>query len=177
MIGIVVLGDGPCQRALRKIDRPGRVKHMIDIEWNEVLSNLTLLGAAYVLALPIGYNRERVSRSAGLRTYPLVAMASCALMLLGIKVLTSTGAEARIMEGVITGMGFIGGGAILKSGARVSGMATAASLWATGALGIAVAWSRFEIAIVLSLMTFITLALVPSAKKLIDSEHAKQDEA
>jgi putative Mg2+ transporter-C (MgtC) family protein len=107
----------------------------------------------------------------------MVAMASCALMLIGIKVMTSTGAEARVMEAVITGMGFIGGGAILKSNVRVSGMATAASLWATGALGIAVAWRHFEIAIVLSVMTFITLAVVPSAKKYINGEDAKQDEA
>jgi putative Mg2+ transporter-C (MgtC) family protein len=158
---------------------PDESRTMIDIElqWNEILTNLVLLGAAYVLALPVAWNREKVSRSAGLRTYPMVAMASCALMLIGIKVMTSTGAEARVMEAVITGMGFIGGGAILKSNVRVSGMATAASLWATGALGSAVAWRHFEIAIVLSVMTFITLAVVPSAKKYINGEDAKQDEA
>jgi putative Mg2+ transporter-C (MgtC) family protein len=146
------------------------------INWDTVWSNLVLLGLAYALALPVGWNRERVSRSAGLRTYPLVAMASCALMLIGIKALSSSGAESRIMEAVITGMGFIGGGAILKSGVRVSGMATAASLWATGALGIAVAWRYFEIAVLLSLMTFITMAVVPSAKKLINLESETESE-
>jgi putative Mg2+ transporter-C (MgtC) family protein len=148
----------------------------IAINWDTVWSNLALLGLAYALALPVGWNRERVSRSAGLRTYPLVAMASCALMLIGIKALSSSGAESRIMEAVITGMGFIGGGAILKSGVRVSGMATAASLWATGALGIAVAWRYFEIAVLLSLMTFITMAVVPSAKKLINLESETESE-
>lgn len=177
MIARAVHGGDAIRRALCKIGSPGRVNHMFDIDWNEILSNLTLLGAAYVLALPIGWNRERVSRSAGLRTYPMVATSSCAMMLIGITVLSETGAEARVMEAVITGMGFIGGGAILKSGGRVSGMATAASLWATAALGIAVAWQRFEVAIVLSLMTFVTLTLAPSAKKLLNGENAKQDEA
>jgi putative Mg2+ transporter-C (MgtC) family protein len=148
----------------------------IAINWDTVWSNLALLGLAYALALPVGWNRERVSRSAGLRTYPLEAKASCAQMLIGIKALSSSGAESRIMEAVITGLGFIGGGATLKSGVRVSGMATAASLWATGALGIAVAWRYFEIAVLLSLMTFITMAVVPSAKKLINLESETESE-
>ena len=142
----------------------------LSFDWSLMASNLFLLGIAYVMALPIAWNRERSSRSAGLRTYPLVAVATCGLMLIGIKVMSSTGAEARIMQAVITGMGFIGGGAILKSGKQVTGMATAASLWSTGALGISVAWQRFEIAAALSLLTFATLQVVPSAKKLIKTD-------
>lgn len=148
----------------------------ISIDWTLVWTNLVLLGAAYVLALPIAWNREVASRSAGLRTYPMVALATCAMMLIGIKVMSSTGAEARIMQAVITGMGFIGGGAILKSKKNVVGMATAASLWATGALGIAVAWQRFEIALVLSVLTFTTLQAFPSAKKLIKQEKDHGDD-
>ena len=148
----------------------------ISIDWTLVWTNLVLLGAAYVLALPIAWNREVASRSAGLRTYPMVALATCAMMLIGIKVMSSTGAEARIMQAVITGMGFIGGGAILKSKKNVVGMATAASLWATGALGIAVAWQRFEIALVLSVLTFITLQAFPSAKKLIKQDKDQGDD-
>jgi putative Mg2+ transporter-C (MgtC) family protein len=148
----------------------------ISIDWTLVWTNLVLLGAAYVLALPIAWNREVASRSAGLRTYPMVALATCAMMLIGIKVMSSTGAEARIMQAVITGMGFIGGGAILKSKKNVVGMATAASLWATGALGIAVAWQRFEIALVLSVLTFITLQAFPSAKKLIKQDQDQGDD-
>ena len=80
------------------------------------------------------------------------------------------------MQAVIPGMGFIGGGAILKSKKNVVGMATAASLWATGALGIAVAWQRFEIALVLSVLTFITLQAFPSAKKLIKQDQDQGDD-
>ena len=78
-------------------------------------------------------------------------------MLVGLQVLSSTDAEARVMYGIIAGMGFIGGGAILKSEGKVSGTATAASLWNTGAIGIAVAFHRYEIATLLALINFLTL--------------------
>lgn len=140
----------------------------ISFDWGLISSNLILMGTAYILALPIAWNRESYARSAGLRTYPMVALATCAMMLIGVKVLNSTGAESRVMQAIITGMGFIGGGAILKSGKRITGLATASSLWATGAMGIAVAWQRFEIAVLLSVMTFATLQFVAPAKKLVE---------
>lgn len=152
---------------------------IFDIHWPTVFFHLTLMGVAYVLALPIGWNREREERSAGLRTFPLVAVATCGFMLVGIEALSTSGAQARVLEGIITGMGFIGGGAILKSGRIVIGTATAAALWGTGAIGISVAWQRYEIAIVLSLMMFLTLQLIPSFKEIIgekrDKEVAKEE--
>ncbi len=137
-----------------------------EIEWSLILYHLNYLAIAYVLALPIGWDREKHARSAGLRTFPLVSMASCAYMLTGIQVLDSTDAEARVMYGLITGMGFIGGGAILKEKGSVGGTATAASLWNTGAIGMAVAWSRFEIAILLTVLNFVTLRLLGGLKSL-----------
>ncbi|RRQ23847.1 MgtC/SapB family protein [Guyparkeria sp. SCN-R1] len=145
-----------------------------DIDWVSVYSNLTYMAAAYVLALPVALERETHSRSAGLRTFPLVAVASCAYMLLGINVLESSGAEARVFEGIITGMGFIGGGAILKSQNRTTGTATAASLWTTGAIGVAVAWNHFEIALLLSIVTFASLKLLSPAKQVLNGH---RDEA
>ncbi len=143
---------------------------IVDVDWNTIWSHLVLLGASYLLALPIGWNRERHSRSAGLRTFPLVAVATCGFMLVGIDVLEDPSARSRVLEGVITGMGFIGGGAILKNKNIVSGTATAASLWTTGAIGVAIAWQRFEIAFVLSLMTFLTLQLMPEVKPLVKTD-------
>lgn len=102
----------------------------------EVLSHVVNLAVAYVLALPIGWNREREERSAGIRTFPLVAMAACGFVLVAIGVLgAASPGQARILEGLMVGVGFIGGGAILKHGTQAVGSATAASLWATGALG------------------------------------------
>jgi putative Mg2+ transporter-C (MgtC) family protein len=71
---------------------------------------------------------------------------------------------ARVVEGVITGMGFIGGGAILKQGAEVHGTATAAALWATGAIGVAVALGAYDVALVVCLFAVATLYLVGRLK-------------
>jgi len=128
-----------------------------DIQWTEILSHLYHLGIAYLLAIPIGWDRESRAPGAGIRTFPLVAMASCAYMLTGIYVLEPDDARARVMYGILTGIGFIGGGSILKEKGNGAGTATAASIWSTGAIGIAVAWNRLEIALTLSIMTFLTL--------------------
>jgi putative Mg2+ transporter-C (MgtC) family protein len=137
---------------------------MFDIDWQIVLVSLYQLGIAYALALPVAWDREHEARSAGLRTFPLVSIAACGYMLVGIQVLNSTDAESRVLYGIITGMGFLGGGAILKSKGSVTGTATAASLWMTGAIGIAVAFHRYEIAMVLALMNFLTLRFVKKLK-------------
>ena len=139
----------------------------LGLEWDQIWFNLWHLGLAYLFALPVALDREASSRSAGLRTFPLVAIAACGYMLVGFSILTTTGAEARVLQGVITGIGFIGGGAILKSNGSVTGTATAASIWTTGLIGIAVAADRFEIALVLSAMTFVTLRLGGEVKSKI----------
>ncbi|KZX65706.1 MULTISPECIES: MgtC/SapB family protein [unclassified Alcanivorax] len=136
------------------------------MDWNQVVTHLYQLGIAFVLALPVAWNREQRARGAGLRTFPLVSIAACGYMLVGMQVYSGSDAEARVMYGIITGMGFIGGGAILKDGASVSGTATAASLWNTGAIGISVAYSRYEIALVLSLINFLILQFSRSFKRL-----------
>lgn len=139
----------------------------LGLEWDQIWFNLWHLGLAYLFALPVALDREASGRSAGLRTFPLVAIAACGYMLVGFSILTTTGAEARVLQGVITGIGFIGGGAILKSSGSVTGTATAASIWTTGLIGIAVAADRFEIALVLSAMTFVTLRLGEEVKSKI----------
>jgi putative Mg2+ transporter-C (MgtC) family protein len=133
----------------------------------EVLSHMVSLVIAYALALPIGWNREREERSAGIRTFPLVAMAACGFVLVAIGVLGKESAgQARIIEGLIVGVGFIGGGAILKHGTQTVGTATAASLWATGALGAAVGYGLYDIAAVLSASVYLTFHYFSPPKKL-----------
>jgi putative Mg2+ transporter-C (MgtC) family protein len=122
--------------------------------------------AAYFLAVPIGWERERVLHSVGLRTFPLVAMASCGYVLLADTAASGDAtARGHIIQGLTTGIGFIGGGAIMRGNGNVHGTATAASIWNTGVIGAAVAESRFEIAVILSLMNLITLhLLVPRSR-------------
>lgn len=149
-----------------------------DLEWGVVALHVRDLLYAYILALPIGWDRERSERTAGLRTFPIVAVAACGYMLVGLQFLSSTDAEARVMQGIITGIGFIGGGAILKNlvdgESFVSGTATAACLWLTGAIGISVATGRLEIALVLSLLTYFTLRIMTSAKGFMDASRNKR---
>ncbi len=132
----------------------------LDIAWTEVSFNLVHLAIAYLLALPLALDREQSSRGAGLRTFPLVAVAACGYTLVGISVLDSTEAESRVLQGLITGIGFIGGGAILKSKGTIHGTATAASIWNTGLIGMAVAFGRYEVALLMSAINFVTLRYV-----------------
>ena len=123
-----------------------------------VLPHIRDLAIAYALAFLIGWNREREDRSAGMRTFPLVAIAACGFIQATEGLLRSEPeGMARIVEGVITGIGFIGGGAILKGDGEVQGTATAASLWATGAIGVAVGLANYDVAMVICLFTVATL--------------------
>lgn len=147
----------------------------MDIDWPQVTDSLARVILAFILAVPVGWEREKGSRSAGLRTFPVVAMAACGYALI-IKTMpdATADAQARLLQGLLAGIGFIGGGAIVKNGQSVRGVVTAASIWNTGAIGAAVAYGREEIAIVLSLINFATLFfLTPLEKRL----HTDQDPA
>ena len=141
----------------------------------ETASHLIKLVLAYLLALPIGWNREKEERSAGIRTFPLVAMAACGFAIIAIGVLGKDSPEqAKVLEGLITGVGFIGGGAILKQGAQARGTATAASLWATGALGAAVGYGLVDIAVILSVVTYLALRILAPLKDVARDDSAAQ---
>lgn len=133
-----------------------------------MVSNLLHLAAAYLLALPMAIEREKRARTAGLRTFPLVAMASCGFVLTGAQAFGSEpGANARVLAALMAGIGFVGGGAILKQDSGVRGMATASAIWATGAVGAAVGYSQYDVAIALSLATGVTLYVSPGLKDQI----------
>ena len=142
-----------------------------------ILPHLAAILIAYALALPIGWNREKAERTAGLRTFPLVAVASCGFVQAteGITAITPE-AMARIIEGVIVGIGFIGGGAILQLKHAVKGTATAASLWVTGAIGVAVGLGSLDVAVMLTVITFFTLFVLSPIKEAVDAEKPESDE-
>ncbi|HEX2804001.1 MAG TPA: MgtC/SapB family protein [Sphingomicrobium sp.] len=151
---------------------------MIQANVFDVLPHLAALVIAYVLALPIGWNREREERSAGLRTFPLVAVATCGFIEAAEHLLVGhPEATARVVEGVITGMGFIGGGAILRMKDSVRGTATAASLWVTGAIGMAVGLGSYDVAILLTLSTIATLWALSGFKRKIVHEKGNSETA
>src|SRR5438034_11767409 len=122
---------------------------------------------AYALALPTGWERFKHDRSAGLRTFPLVSLASCAYMLAAEQGTLGADTKARILVGVMTGIGFIGGGSILKDASSVHGTATAASLWNMGAIGAAVAFGNHGLALLLCGMNYVTLLVMSYLEKKV----------
>lgn len=132
---------------------------------SHLLWQVAQLGMAYALALPVGWNREKESHAAGIRTFPIIAVASCALAMMAVSLPGATpDTYSRILQGLVTGIGFVGGGAILRSNSGVTGVATAASVWSTGIAGAAVGLGLYHIAIVLTVLTYLTLRfLTPSA--------------
>lgn len=145
-----------------------------------LLDVLLHLALAYVVALPLAWERDKDARTAGIRTFPLVSLGACSYLLLARELFgDSPEAQARILQGLLTGMGFIGGGAILKTERSVHGVATAASLWNTGAIGAAVAFDRIVLAIVLALGNLLTFALLDrySRPTHLDRDELKEPES
>ena len=143
--------------------------------WNRILSYLLKMVVAFMLALPIAIDRERSTRIMGLRTFPLVAVASCGYLLIALAFVgTNADAKARVLQGLITGIGFVGGGAILKNEGVVKGTATAGSIWATGAVGGSVAYGYADIALVISIVTFIVLRLFTPIKEAMNEKEEER---
>ena len=142
------------------------------IDWHLLLKTAGKLLFAYILSLPTGWWSEKEGHAVGIRTFPIVAMASCGYLLILQQFTGSDGlaANSRVLQGLVAGIGFVGGGAIVKEGASVRGTATAASIWNMGAIGAAVAMARYEVAIVLAVLNLVTLEGSVPFKKRLDRE-------
>lgn len=144
---------------------------LLSLDWTEIQFVLIKLALSFLLALPAGWDRERKTVLMGLRTFPIVALASCGYILVAAEFATGNEqAQARVLQGLVAGMGFIGGGAILKGEDGVRGTATAASLWATGVIGAAVAFGRLEIALATSLVLYGVLRFMTRVKDAVGEE-------
>lgn len=148
-----------------------------DVDPTRLVDSVIALVISFALALPLAWHREQKTRLLGLRTFPLVAVASCSYMLLGAALAAGDpNALSRILQGLMTGIGFVGGGAILKSGGNIRGTSTAAAIWATGGIGAAVAYGRLDLAIAIAVITFLTfLVLTPLGDRIRDEEPAEED--
>lgn len=116
----------------------------------------TLLGAV------VGYERERTGKSAGLRTHMLVAVSSALFVLAPLEAGMSASDVSRIIQGIVTGIGFIGAGAILKvtSDREIQGLTTAAGIWMTAAVGLAAGLGRLGLAAIGVALAWIILYIV-----------------
>lgn len=135
--------------------------------WSLILHDLLQLVITLVLTAAIGWDREREAHSTGIRTFPIVGMASCGyLLILGPQ--PDVAAQSRVLQGLITGIGFIGAGAILKSETTVRGTATAASVWNAAVIGAAVAMEHYGIATILAILNLVTLNALLPLKNWVD---------
>jgi len=142
----------------------------LGIDWHAAWHDISRLLIAYALVLPVGWYRETEAHSVGVRTFPVVAMASCGYVMLAMPAYHNTiDAQSRIIQGMVAGIGFIGGGAILKSEGNVHGTATAASIWNTGVVGAAVAQDRFLMAATLAAINLFALRVLAPLKAKLDS--------
>jgi len=118
---------------------------------------------AVLLGALVGIEREMIHKPAGLRTHMLVCLGSCLFTIVSIGFSVD---PARIAAGIVAGIGFIGAGTIWAEKDKVQGITTAASLWATAAIGIAVGIGDYPLAIVVTLLVFAILASRYALKKI-----------
>src|SRR5215212_639871 len=116
---------------------------------------------AIVLGGIVGINRERAGKPAGLRTHMLVSLGTALIVLACSASNMSLEGQSRVIQGIVTGIGFIGAGSILKLDKQreIQGLTTAAGLWMTAAVGVAVGLGALGVAIIGTLVTLIVLAL------------------
>ncbi|HEX8285354.1 MAG TPA: MgtC/SapB family protein [Pyrinomonadaceae bacterium] len=161
----------------------------MDVIWEELLAGLgdtrqlihvlIRLAAATLLGAVIGIQRERAGKPAGLRTHMLVTLGTAVFVLACAGVGMSSDGLSRVIQGVVTGIGFIGAGSILKLSEQrdVQGLTTAAGIWMTAAVGVAVGLGSLGVAI---LSTFFTLVILSFSKRLersVDERRAADVEA
>lgn len=143
-------------------------------DWLEALGILAKLGVGALLGGIIGFERERTGRPAGIRTHMLLVM-GVVLICESSKAFGGQDAS-RIAAQIVTGVGFLGAGTIMRTGLEVKGLTTAASLWAASAIGFAVSigGAFLIVAAVATLLTLFTLAVVDNVeRRLVPHAHPR----
>ena len=155
--------------------------------WNDILTmepgmlEIALrLACAMLIGLVIGTEREYTHRPAGMRTHILVALGACAVSITGELLFNQYSAmgalpdPARLSAQVVTGVGFLGAGTIMREGFSVKGLTTAASLWAVACLGIAAGFGYYALAIFGMVFILITLTFFEWLQDKIIKSHTKR---
>jgi putative Mg2+ transporter-C (MgtC) family protein len=126
--------------------------------WQEFQMVLRLV-LAVLLGLLVGYEREQARKEAGLRTHGMVSLGSALFAIISIHGFGYLGDPARVAAQVVSGIGFLGAGAIIQQRAQVRGLTTAASLWATAAIGLAAGVGMLVLPVATALLVFLLLRL------------------
>ena len=131
-------------------------------DWAKFVHVLIRLTAAALLGAIIGYQREKAGKPAGLRTHMLVTLGTCIFVLACAGYGMDADGLSRVIQGIVTGIGFIGAGSILKLDKErdIQGLTTAASVWVTAAVGVAVGLGGLGLALLATILALIVLALL-----------------
>lgn len=130
---------------------------------------IRLILAAFIGGL-IGIEREASNRPAGFRTHILVSVGSTLMMLVSINGATNGGDSTRIAAQVVSGIGFLGAGTILRNGNTIKGLTTAASLWVCAGIGLAIGQGFYFAGIITTLIAFLSLMYLGKLEKTILSD-------
>ena len=144
----------------------------------EMVSLTVRLVVAMMFGAVIGFQRERAGKPAGLRTHMLVSSGAAVFVIACLQFGLDSNGVSRVVQGLVTGIGFIGAGAILKLPEKqeVEGLTTAAGIWITAALGVAVGLGRFGLALVATLLAWMTLSLMRQLEYMLNRESRKSEE-
>ncbi|ESJ19472.1 MULTISPECIES: MgtC/SapB family protein [unclassified Cupriavidus] len=135
-----------------------------DIE--EATRVVVRLGMAMLLGAMIGYEREAAGKAAGLRTHMLVALGSAMFVLVPLQAGVPLADMSRVLQGIASGIGFLGAGAIIKlnSEESIKGLTTAASIWMVSAIGVAAGMGREATALLATIFTLVILEILQRIK-------------
>ncbi|MHB0946015.1 MAG: MgtC/SapB family protein [Sedimentisphaerales bacterium] len=136
----------------------------MEANWQDVLS----LAISAVLGSIIGYERHIHDKPAGLRTNALICLGSCVFTIISTSLPGSD--TGRIAAQIVTGIGFLGAGAIIQSGGSVHGLTTAAGVWIVAAIGMACGAKMYFIALIATAVTLAILILLPPVEKKFDNK-------
>jgi len=128
---------------------------------------------AFIIGAIIGIEREFRSKPAGFRTMILICVGSCLYTIISKE--AGAASTDRIASNIVTGIGFIGAGVIFKEGITVNGLTTAALIWITAALGMAIGYHNYPLAVVVSIMVVITLFVLEPVQRFINRLHKVKD--
>lgn len=128
---------------------------------------------AFLIGAVIGIEREFRSKPAGFRTMILICVGSCLYTIISKDI--GGASTDRIASNIVTGIGFIGAGVIFKEGITVNGLTTAALIWITAALGMAIGYHNYPLAIVVSIMVVIVLFVLEPVQRFINRLHKVKD--
>ncbi len=132
--------------------------------------------AAFILGGVVGIQRERSHKPAGLRTHMLVCLGTAVFITSCGAVGMAFDAQSRVIQGIVTGLGFIGAGSILKLSQEheIRGLTTAAGVWMTAAIGVTVGLGALGIAILATILTLIILAVATKVEKFVQRKRDEQ---